>query len=165
MNRVFRSVSLFPVVLQAVRRGEGKKEERVCETWTRNQKEEGDSVMYDELIKQLRYCADATTCRNCLWKTECCPTDMQKKAADAIEELSKRVPPTPHGRLIDADALIADIKRQCREVFRVDAVSPDDFWIIRNEAYNERLWGTWCESFFGYLQTRPTIIGGDDGEE
>ena len=47
--------------------------------------------MYDDLIKQLRYCADATTCRNCLWKTECCPTDMQKKAADAIEELRKAV--------------------------------------------------------------------------
>lgn len=27
------------------------------------------------------------------------------EAADAIEELSKRVPPVPHGRLIDADAL------------------------------------------------------------
>lgn len=72
--------------------------------------------------------------------------------------------PTPHGRLIDADALIADLKRQCKEVFRVDAVSPDDFWITRNEAYNERLWGTWCESFFGYLQTRPTIIEAEDGE-
>lgn len=46
--------------------------------------------MYDDLIKQLRYCADATTCRNCLWKTECCPTDMQKKAADAVEELMRR---------------------------------------------------------------------------
>lgn len=71
------------------------------------------------------------------------------------------VPVPKHGRLIDADALIADIKRQCREVFRVDAVSPDDFWITRNEAYNERLWETWCESFFGYLRTRPTIIEAD----
>lgn len=70
----------------------------------------------------------------------------------------------PHGRLIDADALIADIKRQCREVFCVDAVSPDDFWITRNEAYNERLWGTWCESFFGYLQTRPTVIEAEEGD-
>ena len=48
-------------------------------------------MMYDDLIKQLRYCADAITCRNCLWKTECCPTDMQKKAADAIDELRKAV--------------------------------------------------------------------------
>jgi hypothetical protein len=28
-----------------------------------------------------------------------------QEAADAIEELQKRVPKTPHGRLIDADAL------------------------------------------------------------
>ena len=48
-------------------------------------------AMYEDLVKQLRYCADATTCRNCLWKTECCPTDMQKKAADTIEELRKAV--------------------------------------------------------------------------
>ena len=48
-------------------------------------------AMYEDLVKQLRYCADATTCRNCFWKTECCPTDMQKKAADAIEELRKAV--------------------------------------------------------------------------
>lgn len=70
----------------------------------------------------------------------------------------------PHGRLIDADALIDDLKRQCKEVFRVNAVSPDDFWITRNEAYNERLWGTWCESFYGYLQTRPTVIPAEEGE-
>lgn len=70
----------------------------------------------------------------------------------------------PHGRLIDADALIDDLKRQCKEVFRVNAVSPDDFWITRNEAYNERLWGTWCESFYGYLQTRPTVIPAEENE-
>lgn len=74
------------------------------------------------------------------------------------------VPVPPHGRLIDADALIADLKRQCREVFRVDAVSPDDFWITRIKAYNERLWGTWCESFFDYLQTRPIIIPASEEE-
>ena len=42
--------------------------------------------------------------------------------------------PEPHGRLIDADALVEDMK------------------------YNERLWKTWCESFFEYLKTRETII-------
>jgi len=64
----------------------------------------------------------------------------------------------PHGRLIDADALIEDLKRQCKEVFRIDAVSPDDYWITRNEAYNEALWKSWVESFDEYLKTRPTII-------
>ena len=66
--------------------------------------------------------------------------------------------PEPHGRLIDADALVEDLKRQCEEVFKIDAVSPDDFWITRDQAYNERLWKTWCESLFEYLKTRETII-------
>lgn len=56
-------------------------------------------MMYNDLIKQLRYCADATTCRNCLWKTDCCPTDMQKKAADAIEELICEVADEHNARL------------------------------------------------------------------
>ena len=64
----------------------------------------------------------------------------------------------PHGRLIDADALAEDLKRQCEEVFKIDAVSPDDFWITRDQAYNERLWKTWCESFYKYLESRPTVI-------
>ena len=68
------------------------------------------------------------------------------------------VPVPPHGRLIDADALAEDLKRQCKEVFKIDAVSPDDFWITRDQAYNERLWKTWCESFFEYLKTRETIV-------
>jgi len=68
----------------------------------------------------------------------------------------------PHGRLIDADALIEDLERQCKEVFRIDAVSPDDYWITRNEAYNEALWKSWVESFGEYLKTRPTIIEAED---
>ena len=68
------------------------------------------------------------------------------------------VPVPPHGRLIDADALITDLKRQCKEVFRIDAVSPDDFWITRNEAYNERLWTSWCESLYDYINAALTII-------
>ena len=66
--------------------------------------------------------------------------------------------PEPHGRMIDADALVEDLKRQCEEVFKIDAVSPDDFWITRDHAYNERLWKTWCESFFEYLKERDTVI-------
>jgi hypothetical protein len=68
------------------------------------------------------------------------------------------VPVPSHGRLIDADALVEDLKRQCEEVFKIDAVSPDDFWITRDQAYNERLWKTWCESFYKYLESRPTVI-------
>ena len=72
------------------------------------------------------------------------------------------VPVPPHGRLIDADALIEDLERQCKEVFRIDAVSPDDYWITRNEAYNEALWRSWVESFGEYLKTRPTIIEAEE---
>lgn len=71
--------------------------------------------------------------------------------------------PVPdHGRLIDADALIEDLERQCKAVFRIDAVSPDDYWITSNEAYNEALWKTWVESFGKYLKTRPTIIQAEE---
>lgn len=75
------------------------------------------------------------------------------------------VPVPPHGRLIDADALEADLRRQCNEVFKIDAVSPDDFWITRNQAYNERLWKTWCESFYDYLDTRATIIPAEEDKK
>jgi len=74
------------------------------------------------------------------------------------------LPVPPHGRLIDADALIEDLERQCKAVFRIDAVSPDDYWITRNEAYNEALWKTWVESFDKYLKARLTIIPAEEGE-
>lgn len=73
--------------------------------------------------------------------------------------------PDGHGRLIDADALKKDLERQCKEVFKIDAVSPDDFWITRDQAYNQRLWITWCESFYEYIDSRQTVIPSDkDGE-
>lgn len=72
------------------------------------------------------------------------------------------VPVPPHGRLIDADALIEDLERQCKEVFRIDAVSPDDYWITRNEAYNEALWKSWVESFGDYLKAMPTIVKAEE---
>lgn len=72
------------------------------------------------------------------------------------------VPIPSHGRCIDADALIEDLERQCKEVFRIDAVSPDDYWITRNEAYNEALWKSWVDSFGDYLKTRPTIIEAEE---
>ena len=46
---------------------------------------------YDNLVKNLRYCADSITCRKCPWRSECCLHDVQRKAADAIEELIKEV--------------------------------------------------------------------------
>jgi hypothetical protein len=101
-------------------------------------------------------------CWDCsLLNASSCPC---KNYSSALEYTTSRHPDCPlihippHGRLIDADALVEDLKRQCEEVFKIDAVSPDDFWITRDQAYNERLWKTWCESFFEYLKTRETII-------
>ena len=42
---------------------------------------------YTELVKELRYCANATTCRGCYWLNDFCLRDMKTKAADAIEGL------------------------------------------------------------------------------
>lgn len=123
-------------------------------------------AMYDELVKKLRYCGNAVSCLHCPYWVGCggSKEDLMR-AADAIEELSKRVPPIPHGRLIDADAMVADLKRQCKEVFKTDAVSPDDFWITRDQAYNERLWTTWCESLYDYINAAPTIIEAEPPKE
>lgn len=88
-----------------------------------------------------------------------CPEDYGQRA-----EWCPLIPVPPHGDLIDRDALIEDLKRQCKEVFRIDAVSPDDYWIIRDTAYNQRLWQSWCEGFYEYLGSRPTIIPADKEE-
>lgn len=69
----------------------------------------------------------------------------------------------PHGRLGDLDAVKEDLRRQCDQIFKIDAVNPNDFWITRDTAYNQRLWRTWCESFYEYLDSRPTIIPAEEG--
>lgn len=123
------------------------------------------------LIKGMEMPMQCVSCK--LWTMQiiggkgydiCRAVDKVIKQPYGRQDFCPLVPVPEHGRLIDADALIDDLKRQCKEVFRVNAVSPDDFWITRNEAYNERLWGTWCESFYGYLQTRPTVIPAEEGE-
>ena len=118
--------------------------------------------MYEELIASLRERAETRYDGKAGNEARVYKTILSQ-AADAIEALSKKEKITrPHGRLIDADALIDDLKRQCKEVFRIDAVSPDDFWITRDEAYNERLWKTWCEGFYEYVGSRPTIIPAEE---
>lgn len=68
----------------------------------------------------------------------------------------------PHGRLIDADELVADIKGQAERLWTLDAVSERDYFIERNEKFRQAMFKSWCESMFAYLDTRPTII--DAGE-
>ncbi len=60
-------------------------------------------------------------------------TALVERLNKQIEELSKRVPKTPHGRLIDADALIAAIcSRLC--IKSVKYLSPEEATIV-NEIY------------------------------
>lgn len=91
-------------------------------------------MMYDELLAELRmhHCdakEDDTqeVCEECAYDViiadksvpsgiaSVCVCGLMHRAADAIEELSKRVPPVPHGRLIDADALIRQMKQKVQE--------------------------------------------------
>lgn len=58
--------------------------------------------MYDDLVERLRAQAEVER----FYTGE---EMLYSQAADAIEELSKRVPPVPHGRLIDADAFFDDL--------------------------------------------------------
>ena len=63
----------------------------------------------DELVALLRKCAtEAAACKTCeLDSNPDCSDYLMKEAADAIEELSKRVPKTPHGALMDRDDFFA----------------------------------------------------------
>lgn len=73
------------------------------------------------------------------------------KAADAIEELSKRVPPVPHGRLIDADALT----EMCQEMQRIE-------W---NNKASPHSWAYAYESFEDDIDNAPTIIPASEWQE
>lgn len=68
------------------------------------------------------------------------------------------LPVPPHGRLIDADELVADIKGQAERLWTLDSVSERDYFIERNEKFRQSMFKAWCESLFAYLDTRPTII-------
>ena len=61
-------------------------------------------LMNDELVKSLRICFTDGDCKECVEYADGveCPGIfyLAWKAANAIEELQKRVPKTPHGRLI-----------------------------------------------------------------
>jgi len=50
--------------------------------------------MYEELIRALRHCAKRGVCNGCPRcgkRIKNCPTELYHEAADAIEELSKRI--------------------------------------------------------------------------
>lgn len=70
--------------------------------------------MYDDLVKQLRDNAEflVKASSGCLSNSF---ADTMYQAADAIEKLLKRVPKTPHGRLIDSDELTKEMRLFIKE--------------------------------------------------
>lgn len=95
--------------------------------------------MYDELVKALRETDFGDVCVLC--ESELCRGKdcVIIQAADAIEELQKRVPKVPHGRLIDADAI----------PYNKIMIEDDDFYYGITQPRIERM---------------PTIIPAEEGE-
>lgn len=62
-------------------------------------------------------------------------------------------------RLIDADALEKDLRRQFDMVFKEAGrkVKPEDYFIERQAVYFADVTKAEHDSFFDYLKTRPTI--------
>ena len=73
-------------------------------------------MTYEETAKALRLCGsdDESACQKCPRQAKCSEDKnmggLLRDSADAIEKLSKRVPKVPHGRLIDADALMKQVE-------------------------------------------------------
>lgn len=99
--------------------------------------------MYDDLVNILLY--DVGWLEQGMTQTEHDIAEHLKKAADAIEELSKRVPPVPHGRLIDADALDEIIQEE---------ISKD----YNKEHRPKVTWSRAFEMFEDMVLDAPTII-------
>lgn len=93
--------------------------------------------MYDKFIMRLREKAGAFDYDG--WVET---ASDYEQAADAIEELQKRVPKTPHGRCIDADAFLM----LCKDY----AITPSD--------------DEFCKRLEYALTKAPTIIPAEEGE-
>lgn len=71
--------------------------------------------------------------------------------------------PKGHGRLIDADDMIADLQKQCKEVFKLDAVKPEDYYIAKDAKFMQATWKEWCDSFCLWANNRKAILEADGG--
>lgn len=72
--------------------------------------------------------------------------------------------PKGHGRLIDSDDMIEDLHRQCKEVFKLDAVKPEDYYIAKDAKFMQATWKEWCDSFCVWANNRKTIVEADGGD-
>lgn len=103
--------------------------------------------MYDELVKTLRL-------RAALWEKMYDEDNVLKQAANAIEELQKRVPKRPHGKLIDADALIEDLKYDVE----LDVVALDSMEIVGDERRKIQDDKDLKQNCIFWLENAPTVI-------
>lgn len=72
--------------------------------------------------------------------------------------------PKGHGRLIDSDDMIEDLHRQCKEVFKLDAVKPEDYYIAKDAKFMQATWKEWCDSYCIWANKRKTIVEADGGD-
>lgn len=93
--------------------------------------------MYEGLAKSLR---TTVMLYGAVGQEDLVTTQLMKQAADAIEELSKRVPPVPHGRLVDADAL------------------NDLLMNLADNEYTPKVFASWLS----YEENTPTIIPAEE---
>lgn len=114
--------------------------------------------MYDELVKALRETDFGDTCVLCEHENMCkCNDCIIIQAADAIEELQKRVPKRPHGRLIDADALLKEMGKQENAMYE----HGHEF------SFSFKSGGDVCTAWYNVemmVEDAPTIIPAEEGE-
>lgn len=132
--------------------------------------------MYDELIADLRrhHCnakEDDTqeVCDECPYDviiadksrptgiTSVCVCGLMNRAADALEELQKRVPKTSHGRLIDADALMHEFEKAQRTMEQHGQEYSCSFMSSSQELSTE--W--YCVE--DMVENAPTILEAEEG--
>lgn len=101
--------------------------------------------MCEELVKRLHRYSE-----NCVaYKLDADFASAVQEAADAIEEMQKRIPKRPHSRLIDADEFFKDICNSLNEMTAIGvAVDGEWLWDKLNDA----------------LENAPTVIPAEEGE-
>lgn len=110
-------------------------------------------IEISDTLKNIADNEDAKTFSHIVW---------QALLMDAIK--NGQPLPAGHGRLIDADDMIADLQKQCKEVFKLDAVKPEDYYIAKDAKFMQATWKEWCDSFCVWANNRKEILEADGGD-
>lgn len=116
--------------------------------------------MHDDLILRLREAAKMSEALAVLLPHSegSATAKLYNEAADAIEELQKRVPKAPHGRLIDADVLMHEFEKAQRTMEQHGQEYSCSFMSSSQEISTE--W--YCVE--DMLENAPTILPAEEGE-